>query len=583
MVDICIGKYENTKEKLIINLDELIDTRLLIQANSGGGKSYLIRKLLEESHGKIQQIVLDLEGEFATLREKYDFLLVGKDGDVPINLRSSELLARKLLELNISVIIDLSELKKHERMLFVKRFLDSMVDSPKKLWHPVLVILDEAHQFAPEKTKSESVSAVIDLCTRGRKRGFCAVLATQRLSKLNKDASAECNNKLIGRTGLDIDRKRASDELGFTTKEQNLSLRTLNAGEFYAFGSAISMKVDLVMIGKVKTKHPKRGEHLSGKITPPTKRVKALLKKITDLPKEAEKELKTKEDMKKEITRLKIELRKKNATKEISPERLEAIHDKGYNKGFNEAKRQTDKIYKQEINNLQKIINKLDSTLKTIATKFKNFAVDYSSLLNVDLPKIEVNQIKSDKIRPVKNNSKPIITKPIRDLRTDTYVDEDVKVTGGAMRMLKACAMFYPKEISKARMGAIAGLSYKSGSFGTYLATLKRGGLIEGHGNSLTITDKGLEVAGDIEQMPTDPESLIKKWCGIVKGGASRMLRALADAYPNSLSREELGEMAGISSISGTFGTYLATLKRNGLIKVHGKEIKASEELFEDV
>jgi DNA helicase HerA-like ATPase len=39
------------------------------------------------------------------------------------------------------------------------------------------------------------------LATRGRKRGFCAVAATQRLSKLHEGRAAECNNKLIGRTG----------------------------------------------------------------------------------------------------------------------------------------------------------------------------------------------------------------------------------------------------------------------------------------------------------------------------------------------------------------------------------------------
>lgn len=47
---------------------------------------------------------------------------------------------------------------------------------------------------------AESAGAVIDLATRGRKRGQCAVIATQRLSKLHKDAAAEMKNKLIGGT-----------------------------------------------------------------------------------------------------------------------------------------------------------------------------------------------------------------------------------------------------------------------------------------------------------------------------------------------------------------------------------------------
>jgi len=41
------------------------------------------------------------------------------------------------------------------------------------------------------------------------------VVATLRLSKLHKDTAVECNNKLIGRTGLDVDVKRATVELGF--------------------------------------------------------------------------------------------------------------------------------------------------------------------------------------------------------------------------------------------------------------------------------------------------------------------------------------------------------------------------------
>src|SRR6266436_8302518 len=102
-------------QSVSIDLPTLLDTRLLVQANSGGGKSWLLRRILEQSQGKVQQIVIDLEGEFATLREKYDYVLAGKDGDTPADPKSAALLARKLLELNVSAIIDLYELHYHER------------------------------------------------------------------------------------------------------------------------------------------------------------------------------------------------------------------------------------------------------------------------------------------------------------------------------------------------------------------------------------------------------------------------------------------------------------------------------------
>ena len=45
-----IGHYKNGGS-FSIDLIRLIETSLLIQANSGGGKSYLIRKILEATHG----------------------------------------------------------------------------------------------------------------------------------------------------------------------------------------------------------------------------------------------------------------------------------------------------------------------------------------------------------------------------------------------------------------------------------------------------------------------------------------------------------------------------------------------------
>ena len=42
-----------------LNLKQLVRSRMLIQANSGGGKSHALRSLLELSNGHIQQFVID--------------------------------------------------------------------------------------------------------------------------------------------------------------------------------------------------------------------------------------------------------------------------------------------------------------------------------------------------------------------------------------------------------------------------------------------------------------------------------------------------------------------------------------------
>jgi len=65
---------------LTLDLTALVGGHLGIVANSGGGKSGLLRKLLEITRGHIQQIVLDSEDEFYTLRQAGDYVIAGGDG-----------------------------------------------------------------------------------------------------------------------------------------------------------------------------------------------------------------------------------------------------------------------------------------------------------------------------------------------------------------------------------------------------------------------------------------------------------------------------------------------------------------------
>lgn len=300
-------------QPLTLDVPRLVETRLLVQANSGGGKSWLLRRLLEQSHGTAQHLVIDPEGEFATVRERYGNVLgaAGTGGDCPIEPRSAHLLARKLMELRVSAILDFYELKQHERIAFVDRFLTALVNLPKTLWHPVLVVVDEAHVFCPEKGKATSGTAVVDLATRGRKRGRCAVLATQRLSKLRKDAAAELNNVLIGRTGLDVDMARAGDALGLPTRSDRLALRGLDPGEFFAFGPAIgdSRGIHRVRIGDVATTHPTTGGRVSIEPPPPPDEIRVVLAELVDLPAVADQEARDLDSLRREHASLRGQLR----------------------------------------------------------------------------------------------------------------------------------------------------------------------------------------------------------------------------------------------------------------------------------
>ena len=49
-----------------LDLEELLATRLLVQGNSGSGKSHLLRRLLEQSAPWVQQTIIDPEGDFVS-------------------------------------------------------------------------------------------------------------------------------------------------------------------------------------------------------------------------------------------------------------------------------------------------------------------------------------------------------------------------------------------------------------------------------------------------------------------------------------------------------------------------------------
>jgi uncharacterized protein len=530
-----------------IDLPTLIDTRLLIQANSGGGKSWLIRRLLEQSHGKVQQIVIDLEGEFSTLREKFDYILAGKNSDIPAEPRSAGLLGRRLLELHASAIIDLYELPSSERKRFVKLFLEALINAPKHLWHPVLVVIDEAHVFAPENGKSEAMEAVIDLATRGRKRGYCAVLATQRLSKLHKDAAAECNNKLIGRTGLDIDRKRAAEELGIISKEATLALRQLQPGEFFAFGPAISPEVVKVQVGAVTTSHPKAGDRILTEPTPPTAAVKAILSKLADLPEEAAAEARSVEELQAQNRELrrKLTLAEKSQPAPIQEQITRAVAQAIASK-------------EQEITQEHR---HHDQALKRAQDKLAKIA----ALATGNDQALTPTKAPATPVPAIKQPSSPLVDKPI---------------VGGALRMIQTLASRYPMIFTRSQLATFSKMSPRSGSYGTYLSLLKSRGFIQVESNQVSITEAGLEFAGAYPQELQTQEQVITMWRENLQGGARRMFDILVSVYPASKTREDLALEAEMSPTSGSFGTYLSMLKSNGLIEVAGADVKASDNLF---
>ncbi|MTI43158.1 hypothetical protein JM93_03129 [Roseibium hamelinense] len=253
-VRIDIGEMSGGKRGEL-DLEELLATRLLVQGNSGSGKSHLLRRLLEQSANWVQQAIIDPEGDFVTLADKYGHVVVDAVGTE----KDLQMVASRVRQHRVSVVLNLEGLDADRQMKAAATFLDGLFDAERDYWYPMLVIVDEAQLFAPaaagevtEEARRRSLGAMTNLMCRGRKRGLAGVIATQRLAKLAKNVAAEASNFLMGRTFLDIDMARAADLLGMERRQAE-TFRNLDRGHFVALGPAMSRRPVPVKIGPVET------------------------------------------------------------------------------------------------------------------------------------------------------------------------------------------------------------------------------------------------------------------------------------------------------------------------------------------
>lgn len=250
-----IGR-DTSGHAIAIDIEELLATRLLVQGNSGSGKSHLLRRLLEECAGQVQQVVIDPEGDFVTLADHFGHVVIDGAAYSP---REIEALAARVRQHRASVVLALDELEVEQQIRCAALFLTALFDAPREHWYPALVVVDEAQMFAPavageisDDTRRLTLSAMTNLMCRGRKRGLAGIVATQRLAKLAKNVAAEASNFLMGRTFLDIDMQRAADLLGMDRRQAE-RIRDLQRGQFLGLGPAISRRPVAVNVGPVRS------------------------------------------------------------------------------------------------------------------------------------------------------------------------------------------------------------------------------------------------------------------------------------------------------------------------------------------
>jgi hypothetical protein len=569
------------------DLDRLVATRFLLQANSGGGKSRAIRQLLEETHGRVQHLVFDPEGEFSSLREAFPYVLAGKDGDVPATPKTAKLLCRKLMELGASAVLDLYELSQDDRRLFVRLFLTELMALPRTLWRPVLVVIDEAHIFCPERGAGEaqSTDAVISLCTQGRKRGFCAVLATQRISKLHKDAAAELLNKLVGRTGLDVDVKRAGDDLGFD-KEQRQQLKALGPGEFFVYGPAVSVSVQKIVTGPVKTSHPQPGSIAAIMPTPAPAQLKSVLAQLENLPKEAEAEARTVAELETTVRQLRQDLKRaQSAAPMPSAEQIESAVARRLTER-QKAERQSRHLIAQRLRRAIASLTSAEADLRSTADSIAGALATVEGAVEVLEAPDEYHEgsynaspsrvAASDQAEGQRAPTTALHARGAAVPTRHRSSPGDSSLPAGERTCLIAIAQ-HEEGVSREQLSILSG--YKRSTRDKYLQLLMGRGLVEIAGGTLTATDAGIAALGpDYDPLPTG-DALRDYWLGRLPAGERAILEAVSNVWPDAMDR---GAISGETQYKrSTRDKYIQLLEARRLVQSTRSGVRASDTLFD--
>jgi uncharacterized protein DUF87 len=243
----------------MLDLEQLMGGGIVVQATRGAGKSYLVRRIAEQANGRLHQVIIDPDGEYLSLADCYEYVVVSSAEALRIG---GAALAIDLRTRRYDAVIDLSDAESEARTVFIADLCIGLVETPRALWHPLLLIIDEVQKILPKgddgdvdkETRQRAIKKFADLMGRGRKRGLSTIVATNRISETATPAISKATSCLIGRTVFDRDIERAAFALG-RSKGKTAGLRRLANGEFIGGGPAFGPATVRFTVAPVTSRH----------------------------------------------------------------------------------------------------------------------------------------------------------------------------------------------------------------------------------------------------------------------------------------------------------------------------------------
>ncbi|HDL86341.1 MAG TPA: DUF87 domain-containing protein [Candidatus Acetothermia bacterium] len=228
---------------LDLDLEDIIGQCIAILGIRGSGKSNTAGVIFEELlHNNYPLSIIDIDGEYFGLKEKYEVLVVGRGEGVEIEVdeNCAQEIAQISMEKNIPIVVDLSGFLSEERTAFLQEYLSALWTLAGRLRHPYIIGIEEAHEFIPQGVKTELKELIARIALRGRKRGLGAIVISQRSAKVDKDVLSQAGMLFLHRVVHEVDMRVYSELLPWRKAETKEIITALSTGEcVYLHGDSV--------------------------------------------------------------------------------------------------------------------------------------------------------------------------------------------------------------------------------------------------------------------------------------------------------------------------------------------------------
>lgn len=229
----------DTHQLLSFSAESLLGESVAVLGIKGSGKSNTAAVIVEELlTARVPVCVLDIAGEYHGLKTEYeDIYVIGcslNPSALDAQIRSPDKAAKaaeRSYRRGVPVVLDLSGFESDHRLEFVAAYLRHIWRLAPALRHPYTIVMEEAHNYVPQRGATVVKKVATDIAAEGRKRGLGIVMIGQRSSRIDKDVLTQAGVLFLHRVIHSADLRTYAELIPRPPSQVKHSAQKLKTGE----------------------------------------------------------------------------------------------------------------------------------------------------------------------------------------------------------------------------------------------------------------------------------------------------------------------------------------------------------------